>query len=375
VLWEDLKKDMPPSLKISPVAAVPQTNRRARIILDLSFPVHQPEKAGRRRKMGPVIAPSVNETTVKLSPQTAVKEIGHVLTRVLHFMSSTPADQQIYFSKVDLSDGFWRMIVQPSQRWNFCYVMPDPPGSPIRIVIPSALQMGWTESPAYFCTATETGRDIIQWLIEAKVELPMHPFEKFMIPDPLPPGHGDGDSEVHVYVDDYILAVVQDEDQVLLRRVARATLHGIHAIFPPPGESGHVGGKDPISEKKLAKGDAMMALIKEILGFMLNEGPRTVWLPDLKRDAIITEIRRLIEALSVSHWQATQCYQDRPVHQSVADSFLPGHTERSQAGRHWPTQRAPTGPTRPPGAHHGSLRTPHPCERNCSPPADRRWLL
>jgi hypothetical protein len=30
--------------------------------------------------------------------------------------------------------------------------------------------MGWTESPAYFCATTETGRDVIQALIDAKDE-------------------------------------------------------------------------------------------------------------------------------------------------------------------------------------------------------------
>jgi hypothetical protein len=39
VLWEDIKHKLLPSLKISPVAAVPQTNRRPMIILDLSFGV------------------------------------------------------------------------------------------------------------------------------------------------------------------------------------------------------------------------------------------------------------------------------------------------------------------------------------------------
>jgi hypothetical protein len=156
--------------------------------------------------------------------------------------------------------------------------------------------MGWAESPAYFCTATETGRDIIQWLVDEKIELTPHPFEEFMIPDPLPTGHGDGDNGTHVYVDyDYVLAVVQDQAQLLLSRVARATLHGIHAIFPPPGVSGHLGGKDPISEKKLQKGDAMFDVIKEILGFMLHGVDRTFWLPEPKRDAILTEIKRLLK--------------------------------------------------------------------------------
>jgi hypothetical protein len=39
VLASDLMKDPPANLKVSPSAAVPQTNRRPRIILDLSCPV------------------------------------------------------------------------------------------------------------------------------------------------------------------------------------------------------------------------------------------------------------------------------------------------------------------------------------------------
>jgi hypothetical protein len=114
VLWDELKKNLPKVLKISPAVAVPQANRRDRIILKLFFPVRQPKEAGRHQKMGPTMAPLVNETTVKLSPQVAVKEIGQVLNRVLHFMASTPANHDIMISKVDLSNGFWWMIVEPS---------------------------------------------------------------------------------------------------------------------------------------------------------------------------------------------------------------------------------------------------------------------
>jgi hypothetical protein len=87
-------------------------------------------------------------------------------------VTSTSEDQEIRLSKVDLLDGFWRLLVEPVQKWNFCYVVPDPPGSRVRIVVPSALQMGWAESPAYFCTATETGRDIIDLLLCEEIDLP-----------------------------------------------------------------------------------------------------------------------------------------------------------------------------------------------------------
>jgi len=41
VTWEEIKLTRPPKLKILPVAVVPQTDWRGRIILDLSFPVYQ----------------------------------------------------------------------------------------------------------------------------------------------------------------------------------------------------------------------------------------------------------------------------------------------------------------------------------------------
>lgn len=43
VLWSDLQKQRPSKLKISPMAVVPQKDRRGRLILDLSFPVY-PER-------------------------------------------------------------------------------------------------------------------------------------------------------------------------------------------------------------------------------------------------------------------------------------------------------------------------------------------
>jgi hypothetical protein len=43
MLWSDLEKLRPSNLKISPMAVVPQKDRRGRLILDLSFPVY-PER-------------------------------------------------------------------------------------------------------------------------------------------------------------------------------------------------------------------------------------------------------------------------------------------------------------------------------------------
>lgn len=184
VLWDDIKDDLPSNLKVSPLAVIPQANRRGRLILDLSFGVrrsHGPRK-------GEVMQAAVNETTTRLSPPEPIKELGKVLPRLLDFMATTPDGETVQFSKIDLSDGFWRMIVNKKDCFNFAYVLPDPPGSPLRLVIPHALQMGWAESPGYFCAATETGRDLMQALIDAEVELPAHPLEDFMLPTEHEPG-------------------------------------------------------------------------------------------------------------------------------------------------------------------------------------------
>ena len=42
-------------------------------------------------------------------------------------MSEVPTEEHIHFSKLDLADGYWRMIVELLARWNFAYVMPGEP--------------------------------------------------------------------------------------------------------------------------------------------------------------------------------------------------------------------------------------------------------
>ena len=104
------------------------------------------------------------------------------------------------------------MVVGDDDAWNFCYAIPnqDPTASKddIRIVVPNSLQMGWCESPPFFCAASETARDVIQQLL--KVDLPLHPFEHYMLPDkntPLPEEAQDIVNMMNLivlFVDDFI---------------------------------------------------------------------------------------------------------------------------------------------------------------------------
>jgi hypothetical protein len=173
--WEELKQTRPTNLKISPVAAVLQVGRRPRIILDLLFPVYQDID-------GVITATqkSVNDTTVLQAPTEAVREIGKVLPRLLTYMRDTPAGLHILMSKLDISDGFWRLIVRNEDCFNFAYVLPQRDGEPCRIVVPSAVQMGWVESPSLFCAVTETARDLAQHFVDEAIPLPPHHVESSM---------------------------------------------------------------------------------------------------------------------------------------------------------------------------------------------------
>jgi len=112
------------------VAVVPQSGRCGWIILDLSFLVYQDVNG-----VVTAVQSGVNDTTTLSAPDISVKEIGKVLPRLLHYMWDTPAGGlHILFSKLDLSDGFWSLIVQEADSYYFAYILPQEVGEPCRVV-------------------------------------------------------------------------------------------------------------------------------------------------------------------------------------------------------------------------------------------------
>jgi hypothetical protein len=163
----ELDELAPENLKISRVAVVPQTDRRGRIILNLSAPVtmpsHRPQGKRRREERE---HPSVNETTVPATDQSGAAALGTAKNAILKFMFETDPTWEIDWQKVDLSDGFWRMIVEHGEAYNFVFQLPARQGDTTKYyVIPAALQMGWKNSPAYVCIGTEAARELIRRLL------------------------------------------------------------------------------------------------------------------------------------------------------------------------------------------------------------------
>ncbi len=61
-------------------------------------------------------------------------------------------------------------------------------------------------------------------------------------------------------------------------------MYGIHDVFPPDNDDDE---EDPISLRKLKKGDGSWALVKDILGITFDGSNKSVWLEEDKRKAIL----------------------------------------------------------------------------------------
>ena len=97
VLWDDIKDNPPPQLKISPIAAIPHKSKAFRSILDLSFSL---------RLTNGGILESVNDSTVKMAPRGALDQLGQALSRIIHAFAAADEDAKIFMAKWDIKDGF-----------------------------------------------------------------------------------------------------------------------------------------------------------------------------------------------------------------------------------------------------------------------------
>ena len=294
VKWGDIKNNMPKKLKISPVAMIPHKSKPFRCILDLSFNL---------RHKG-ICYSSVNERTKKLARPESMVQLGQVVRRLINVMAEhRHHGHHFKFAKLDVTDGFWRMAVSDEDAWNFCYVLPSLQErkslDDIEIVVPNSLQMGWCESPPFFCSGSETARDIMEAI---KLQnLPPHKYEADMLRN-VDPSDTVASVEglvtlLEVYVDDFIGAT-NNTAHTHLRQLSRAMLHGVHSIFPPPEVTGH-NGFDSIAFKKLVKGEGVWDVKKEILGWEFNGETYTIQLPEKKLKDICSLIKKMLKKKQV----------------------------------------------------------------------------
>ena len=117
VSWDDIKDNPPAELKISPIAAIPHKSKQFRSILDLIREVSYHRSTQRPYKQPP-----------------RAQWTNWVIPSLVSFMPLR-RPRRIHASS-------WPNGAEEGTEWNFSYALPQHPGEPIYLVVPTSLQMG-----------------------------------------------------------------------------------------------------------------------------------------------------------------------------------------------------------------------------------------
>jgi hypothetical protein len=247
----------------------------------------------------------INNETLPLVAD-GVMQFGQALPRILrHILLADPAHGPVFMLKIDISDGFYRIDVNPEDIPRLGVVFPTQPGQEPLVALPLVLPMGWKNSPPAFCTATETIADLANRSLRMSKGLTAHPLDQrarqwdevanllsaapsatpSIAPDPSIPPQPVPLAEIDVYVDDFIALAQGDATQ--LQQVRSRLLHSIDAVLRPNDERDTQYRAEPVSLKKLDKGDASWKTRHTILGWELDTMSNTITLPCHRKERLI----------------------------------------------------------------------------------------
>ena len=297
-------------LRISPMGVVPQRARRPRLIVDYS-------------------CFDLNKETLKLAPKDAM-QFGKALERILsQIVNANPAHGPVQLIKVDIADGFYRVWLNLSDIPKLAVSIPSLKGEEPLLAFPLVLPMGWTESPPYFCAATETVTDVANHRARNNWKPPAHRLDEAAdstpadeqpvpvgsstqattstaLPDTIPNRAFKQRllSRFDVFVDDFI-GMGQGTKQ-RLTNLRRILLHTLDEVFRPLSPDDSPSRKEPASVKKLLQGDACWGTRKMILGWIIDTMKMTIELPPHRVErlaAILASIPRSQKRVSTLKWQ------------------------------------------------------------------------
>ena len=277
------------NLRLSPLGVVPQRDRRPRTISDYTFF-------------------DVNADTAPLAPKEAM-QFGRALHRILQkILQANPRFGPVYLSKIDISDGFYRVWLLPRDIPNLGVLFPQGEEPVPLIGFPLALPMGWINSPPYFSAATETACDMANRQHNLRWQPPPHRLDS--VANSRPPTEPPVTNNDHpaavpsvprsgrrrcdvrssplrytdVYVDDYI-NMVQGNRRT--RRHAQRTLfHCLDEVFRGLDLSDSPHRQEPASVKKLRRGDGAWTTRKLVLGWLIDTVRMTIELPPHRVDRL-----------------------------------------------------------------------------------------
>jgi hypothetical protein len=266
-----------PNLRLSPTGVVPQRDRRPRPIVDYTYS-------------------DVNDGTLSVAPDSI--QFGTALTRFLqHLERADTRRGPIYLSKTDVADAFMRVWIALGSIPILGAILPTYPGEEAIVAFPMILPMGWVDSPSFLCAVMETIADLpnqrtstgdlateLHHLDSAAStrppSVPATPAIPTNTAHPPPTTRSSGPVKppmtyTDVYMNDFLMAT-----QLPNRKAVRSMLFEcIDAVLRPLSPADNPSRKEPISIKKLHKGDASWSTRKSILGWLVDTTKRTIELP------------------------------------------------------------------------------------------------
>jgi hypothetical protein len=214
-------------------------------------------------------------------------QFGTALQRIIEdIVNANPLFGPVYLCKVDIADGFYRVNLRPADIPKLGVIMPPTADHETLVALPLVLPMGWKNSPPYFCALTETVADVTNERIRHHQQPPRHRMDRVAdsfpederkaprvsatatrvcttaVPEPpsIPTSEPSARHKAQplgkfdIYVDDF-LGTAQGGAR-RLKRLRRVLFHTLDQVLRPKDKEDGDARQEPISIKKLRKGDA-----------------------------------------------------------------------------------------------------------------------
>jgi hypothetical protein len=243
-------------------------------------------------------------------------QFGKALQRILQaIVDANPVHGPVHLIKVDIADGFYQIWLNQHDIPKLAVSLPRLHREEPLLALPLVLPMGWTESPPYFCAATETVADLTNKRLTNHWRPPPHrleetantpPSESLNVPnlDALKAAHPSLTTatrphnrltrqrplrKVDVFVDDFVGMAQGTPPQ--LSTVRRTLLHSLDDVLRKLDEFDDEHRKEPASTKKLKQGDAYWDTRKLVLGWIIDTVLMTLELPQHRKDRLLSILR------------------------------------------------------------------------------------
>ena len=148
-----------PKLWLSPLAAIPQRDRKPRLIYDFSWS-------------------GLNEAVTQVAHKEAMR-FGKSLYRVIYcILNTSPKLDPTFLNKVDLANAYMRIWVRLEDIPSVAFLVPKATPDEDQLVgFHLSISMGYVESAAFFCATTETVKDRTLDTLSTRHTAPPHHLE------------------------------------------------------------------------------------------------------------------------------------------------------------------------------------------------------